>query len=299
VGDWALAIGNPLGLNGTVTAGIVSSLGRDIRSGPYDDYIQVDAAINRGNSGGPLFDLEGNVVGVNTAIISPSGGNVGLGFAIPSNQAQEIVAELLEDGSVERGWIGVAIQPISPDIADSLGLDGLSGALIANVVDGSPADAAGLVPGDVILSFEGTEIDDLRDLTTSVARADIGEEAEMTLWRNGEEVTATIEPALLETASLDQPVSPDSGTYIPELGLALAEGEDGVVIGEIAEGATAATSGLREGDTILSINQTQITTPATARDVVEQAKADDRETVLVLVAREGSRRFVTLDLAEA
>ena len=299
VGDWALAIGNPLGLDGTVTVGIVSSLGRDINSGPYDDFIQVDAAINRGNSGGPLFDLAGNVVGVNTAIISPSGGNVGLGFAIPANQAREIVAELLEDGMVERGWIGVSIQRISPDIANSLGLDGTLGALVADVVAGSPAEKAGLVPGDVILAFEDTEIEDLRDLTTAVARADVGEEATMTLWRNGKDVEVTIAPALMETAALGEPVSRTGGTYIPELGLALAQGDEGVVIDEIEAGTAAADSGLREGDTILSINQTQITDASAARDVIEQAKANDRDTVLVLVARDGARRFVTLDLAEA
>ena len=300
VGDWALAIGNPLGLDGTVTAGIVSSLGRDIRSGPYDDYIQVDAAINRGNSGGPLFDLEGNVIGVNTAILSPTGGNVGLGFAIPAAQAQEVVAELLEDGVVERGWIGVSIQPISPDIAESLALDGTAGALVAEVIENSPAQAAGLEAGDVILTFAGTPIEDLRDLTTSVARAEVGEKAMMTLWRNGKEVEVTIEPALMETASLaEPPVSPDSGTYIPELGLALAQDGDGVVIGEVAEGAAAASSGLREGDRILSINQTRITEPQAARTVIDEAKADDRATVLVLIDREGSRRFITLDLAEA
>ncbi|MEM7614041.1 MAG: Do family serine endopeptidase, partial [Pseudomonadota bacterium] len=184
VGDWAVAIGNPLGLNGTVTAGIVSARGRDINSGPYDDYLQVDAAINRGNSGGPLFDVAGQVIGVNTAILSPSGGNIGLGFAIPSEQAQDIVADLIEDGSVERGWIGVAIQPLSRDIADTLGLDETLGALVAEVTPNSPAAEAGLRSGDVILRFNDDAVEELRDLTRAVADAPVGGAASIDIWRN-------------------------------------------------------------------------------------------------------------------
>ena len=192
VGDWAIAIGNPFGLGGTVTAGIVSARGRDIRSGPYDDFFQVDTSINRGNSGGPLFDQTGQVIGVNTAIFSPSGGNVGIGFAIPSNQAREVVADLIENGSVERGWLGVSIQPVTDEIAAAIGMDAAKGALIADVVEGGPAEDGGLKRGDVILSFGSTAIDTVRDLTRTVADTDPGTSTSVRVLRKGEEQTVTI-----------------------------------------------------------------------------------------------------------
>ncbi len=299
VGDWAVAIGNPLGLNGTVTAGIVSARGRDINSGPYDDYIQVDAAINRGNSGGPLFNLEGDVVGVNTAIISPSGGNVGLGFAIPAAQAQDIVAQLIEDGQVDRGWIGVAIQPVTRDIAKSIGLEDSRGALVAEVTPDSPAQASGLRAGDVILSFAGTVIEDLRDLTTSVAKAGIGAQAQMTVWRNDAELTLDIRPALLETAALQIPALPDGQVLIPELGLALAETPqgDGAIVRDVRAGP-ASDGGLRAGDVIVSINQRPVDAPDTAQTAVSEAVQDDRPTLLILVDRDGARRFLTIDMTQ-
>ncbi len=299
VGDWAIAIGNPLGLDGTVTAGIVSARGRDIRSGPYDDYIQVDAAINRGNSGGPLFDVSGRVIGVNTAIISPSGGNIGLGFAIPSEQAQSIVADLLDDGTVERGWIGVAIQPVDRDIADSLGLADPGGALVSDVTPDSPAQAAGLRPGDVILGFNNTPVKDLRDLTRAVAAASVGSDASIEIWRSGAARSLDIRPALLESASAESPntVLPAGFAEIPELGLTLEATGTDVIIAEAAD--TAADSGLQSGDRLLSINQTQITGPDAVRSAVADAKAADRESVLLLVEREGARRFVTVELSAA
>ncbi len=192
VGDWAIAIGNPFGFGGTVTAGIVSARGRDIRSGPYDDFLQVDASINRGNSGGPLFDQQGNVIGVNTAIFSPSGGNVGIGFAIPSNQAEDIVAELIENGSVDRGWLGVSIQQVTPAIAESLGLDDAVGAMIAELTADGPAERGGLNRGDIILDFDGTTVETLRDLTRAVADTDPGTRASVKVWRKGETQTVTI-----------------------------------------------------------------------------------------------------------
>lgn len=193
VGDWAIAIGNPFGLGGTVTAGIVSARGRDIRSGPYDDFFQVDTSINRGNSGGPLFDQTGQVIGVNTAIFSPSGGNVGIGFAIPSNQAQEVVADLIDDGTVERGWLGVSIQPVTDEIAAAIGMDEAKGALIADVVDGGPAEDGGLRRGDVILSFGTKAIDTVRDLTRTVADTDPGTSTSVRVLRKGDEQTLTIQ----------------------------------------------------------------------------------------------------------
>ena len=192
VGDWAIAIGNPFGLGGSVTAGIVSARGRDIRSGPYDDFLQVDAPINRGNSGGPLFDQQGNVIGVNTAIFSPSGGNVGIGFAIPANLAREIVSELIEDGSVQRGWLGVSIQPVTPEIADAIGLEHAAGALIADVNDGGPAARGGLKRGDVILRFDDVDIETVKDLTRAVARTDPGTRTDVQIWRKGSEKTLKV-----------------------------------------------------------------------------------------------------------
>ena len=305
VGDWAIAIGNPLGLDGTVTAGIVSSLGRDIRSGPYDAYIQVDAAINRGNSGGPLFDVNGNVIGVNTAILSPSGGNIGLGFAIPASQAQEIVADLMDDGQVERGWIGVAIQSVDDDVAESLGLDAPGGALVAEVTPDSPADDAGLQAGDVILSFGGDDIETLRDLTTGVAAWDVGKKAEMTIWRAGREKTVSIRPGLMETASLDadkpeeKPQLANLETDVPALGLVIrTEGGD-VIIADVAEGEAAEDGGLQPGDVILSINQTRVDGTDAVEEVVDEALDADRKNILLLIERDGQRRFVTLELSSA
>ncbi|MEM6624066.1 MAG: Do family serine endopeptidase [Pseudomonadota bacterium] len=192
VGDWAIAIGNPFGLGSSVTAGIVSARGRNIQSGPYDDYLQVDAPINRGNSGGPLFNDFGEVIGVNTAIYSPSGGNVGIGFAIPSNQAADIVADLIDDGSVDRGWLGVSIQPVTDELAAALGLDIAEGAMIADVVSDGPAQLGGLQRGDVILSFGSKQIGTVRDLTRSVADTDPGTRTDVRVWRRGVERTVTV-----------------------------------------------------------------------------------------------------------
>ena len=192
VGDWAIAIGNPFGLGGTVTAGIVSARGRDISSGPYDDYLQVDASINRGNSGGPLFDQQGRVIGVNTAIYSPSGGNVGIGFAIPANQARDVVEDLVRDGSVERGWLGVSIQTVSDEIAAAIGLDAPEGVLISEVVADGPADSSGLQRGDVIIRFGPTKIETLRDLTRTVAATDPNRRVDVQILRRGEPRTITV-----------------------------------------------------------------------------------------------------------
>jgi serine protease Do len=200
VGDWVMAVGNPFGLGGTVTAGIVSARGRNIQAGPYDDFIQVDASINRGNSGGPLFDLDGNVIGVNTAIYSPNGGSVGIGFAIPSNMVKTVVAQLREHGSVERGWLGVQIQNVTPDLAEALGLAAPRGAMVAKVTPGSPAEAAGVRTGDVILSFAGEAIGDTRELARVVAQYPAGTDADMKVWRNGAEQTL-----IATTGAMPQP----------------------------------------------------------------------------------------------
>ncbi len=301
VGDWALAIGNPLGLDGTVTAGIVSARGRDIHSGPYDDYLQVDAAINRGNSGGPLFDMNGKVIGVNTAILSTSGGNIGLGFAIPSEQAQMIVADLLDDGKVERGWIGVSIQPVDRGIADSLGLDGAKGALVAEVMPDSPAKAAGLKPGDVILGFNGKPVDEVRDLTRAVAASEIDAAAEVEIWRGEKRRTLEIRPTLLETTSADTPpaIAGPARFDLPELGLELESTGKGVAVASVAPDSPAAEQGIRPGDVIVSVNQTEVTDSDAVTEVIASAKENDRDSVLLLLERDGTRRFLTLSLTRA
>ncbi len=301
VGDWTVAIGNPFGLGGTVTTGIVSARGRDIGSGPYDDYIQVDAAINKGNSGGPLFDLEGNVIGVNTMIYSPSGGNIGLGFAIPAEQASVIVEDLIDDGAVERGWIGVRIQPVTDDIAESLGLPSAEGALVAEVTADSPAEAAGLRAGDVIRTFDGNDVEELRDLTRTVAASEIGASVTMEVWREGALTDVTIAPALLESASLTLPERRETATA---LGLELrtltreeAEAlgiDSGLLITGVDERGAAAETRLRPGDLVLEVNQRPLNSASELEEVVAAAREDGRETVLLQVMREGNRRFLTL-----
>ena len=300
VGDWAIAIGNPFGLGGSVSAGIVSARGRDIRSGPYDDFIQVDVAINRGNSGGPLFDQEGNVIGVNTAIYSPSGGNVGIGFAIPSNQARDVVAELVETGQVERGWLGVSIQPMTDEIAESLGLAGDAGALIASVVADGPAANAGLKTGDVILRFGGTEIETVRDLTRAVAATDPGSASDVTVWRAGAETVLSVEtgrmPGKQAAAPANALVAP---TDLAGLGFTVQPAGDGLVVANVDPMSDAATKGVRPGDVIVSINQEPVEDVETVEKVVGEARASERKSVLLLLARDGGQRFVTVELNQA
>ena len=189
VGDWVLAIGNPFGLGGTVTAGIVSARSRDIRQGPYDDFIQTDAAINRGNSGGPLFNMDGKVIGINTAIFSPSGGSIGIGFSIPSNMAKTIVMQLKDFGHPRRGWLGVRIQQVTPELADSVGLKDTSGAMVAGVTDGGPAEKSKIKGGDIILKFDGQDVKDMHALPRIVAETDVGKKVKVVLWRDGKEVS--------------------------------------------------------------------------------------------------------------
>ena len=209
VGDWVLAIGNPFGLGGTVTAGIVSARGRDIHQGQYDDFIQTDAAINRGNSGGPLFNMDGQVIGINTAIFSPSGGSIGIGFSIPSNMAKIIVAQLKQYGHARRGWLGVKIQQVTPDIAESLGLKDASGAMVAGVTDGGPAEKAKIRSGDIILKFDGQDVKEMHNLPRIVADSDVGKEVPVVLWRDGKEVT--VQTVLAERPADAQLAAADAG----------------------------------------------------------------------------------------
>ncbi|HYD68601.1 DegQ family serine endoprotease [Azospirillum sp.] len=310
VGDWVVAIGNPFGLGGTVTTGVVSARGRNIGAGPYDDFIQTDAAINRGNSGGPMFNLNGEVIGINTAIFSPSGGSVGIGFAIPSNLARQVVAELKERGHVERGWLGVRIQPLTPELAEGLGLPKPQGALVAEVTAGSPAAKAGLKQGDVVVRFDGKPVDGVRDLTRLVAGTAAGSDARIDVVRGGKETTLTTrieklaeEPQMASAGpDADQPSHPAlSGLKLAALDaetraqLGLDRGARGVVVVGVSPKAGAVP--VQPGDLIEAVGGEPVASPAElARKVTEAGKAG-KKAVLLLVNRQGNESFVALKLA--
>jgi serine protease Do len=312
VGDWVLAIGNPFGLGGSVTAGIVSARGRDIQQGPYDNFIQTDAAINRGNSGGPLFNLDGEVIGINTAIYSPSGGSIGIGFSIPSNLAKTVVAQLRDFGRAKRGWLGVKIQQVTPDIAESMGLKEPNGALVASVEEGGPAAKAKLRGGDIILKFNGQDVKEMRVLPRVVAETAIGREVPVTLWRDGHEITlnATVgelpDDQKVALAAPDKPV-PSAPTELAGLGLTLAPitpdardhyqlGQDqkGVLITDVAAGSPAAERGVKPGDVIVEVQQQEVNTPADVVDRVERVRKTNRRSVLLLIQGQDGPRWVPL-----
>jgi serine protease Do len=316
VGDWVIAIGNPFGLGSTVTAGIVSARSRDIHAGPYDDFLQVDAPINRGNSGGPSFNLNGEVIGINTAIFSPSGGNVGIGFAIPSNLAVPVIESLKADGRVKRGWLGVRIQTVTDEIAESLGLDEDVGALVASVTPDGPAEAAQIEPGDVILEFDHKPIDRMRGLPRIVAETPIGKEVEVEVWRRGERTTFAVTlgelPEEEELAALTEQGAdvPPTSAAIESLGVTVAtiteelrtrfelpEDAQGVVIVDVAEGSAAARESLRPGDVIVEVGQEEVSSPPEVAAKVGQAQQDAKKSVLLLIDRSGDLRFVALRFA--
>jgi serine protease Do len=306
VGDWVLAIGNPFGLGGTATAGIISARGRDIRSGPYDDYLQIDAPINSGNSGGPVFNADGEVIGVNTAIYSPNGGNVGIGFAIPSKQVKAVVAELETSGSVRRGWLGVQIQDVDKDLARGFGLEKPSGALVADVVEDSPADDAGLRVGDVIVRFGDTDIDTAKSLSVAVADADPSNRVPVRILRDGKQKTVQVKLGeAQQTAQASGPESPQSGAA-GELGLSLSELTDryrqelglpddysGVVVTSVQPGSSAAEQGLRPGDAISRIGAMNVDTVAEAKRAIQAAKSKSDHAAL-LVRRGEGQQFVSV-----
>jgi serine protease Do len=319
VGDWVLAIGNPFGLGGTVTSGIISARQRDINSGPYDDYIQTDASINRGNSGGPMFDLDGNVIGINTAIYSPSGGSVGIGFAIPANLAKPVINQLIEYGRTRRGWLGVRIQTVTDEIAESLGLNKARGALVASVTEGGPAEKAKFQSGDVILEFDGKEVEDMRSLPRIVAETPINKKVTVKFWRDGKERQTRVEIGELEKAEEDGLLA-DSGSpskekakekdiEIDRVGFALAalnkniragynvpNDVDGVIVTEIDPRGEAAEKGIRPGDVIVEIDQKAVTDPKSVKQIIEKAVKDKKTSILLLLNREGDVRFEALKL---
>lgn len=300
VGDWALAVGNPFGLGGTVTAGIVSARGRDIGAGPYDDFLQIDAPVNRGNSGGPTFDVYGRVVGVNTAIYSPSGGSIGIGFAIPATVARSVIDALREHGRVDRGFIGVQIQAITPELADSMQLKTNKGALVADAQPNTPAAKAGLRSGDVIIAVNGEPIDAARELSRKIAALGPEKKVEITYLRGGREAKASITLGVLPDESAS--ARPSTGRQSedldrpdgPRLGLRLAPGRGGVVVAEVEPVSPAARQGLREGDVIVEVAGKPVLRPADVADAVREARRNDRKTVLMRVRTGDSTRFVAL-----
>ena len=310
IGDWVLAVGNPFGLGGTVTAGIVSANGRDIGAGPYDDFIQIDAPVNRGNSGGPTFDVNGHVIGVNTAIFSPSGGNVGIAFAIPANTVRSVVAQLRDRGSVTRGWIGVQIQPVTAEIADSLNLKSTQGALVAEPQAGSPAVTAGIRAGDIITQVNGTPVRDARELARTIGAMPPNTSVKLTVMRGGAEQPITLTlgelPNQREARATPERREENRGTEVPRLGLTLApvtdvagSGSEGVVITNVEQGSIAAEHGFRQGDVILNIANKPVTSPAEVRDMIADAQKGGARNVLVRVKSGDSIRFVAVRLGRA
>ncbi|KZL21444.1 putative periplasmic serine endoprotease DegP-like precursor [Pseudovibrio axinellae] len=318
VGDWVMAIGNPFGLGGTVTAGIVSARNRDINSGPYDNFIQTDAAINRGNSGGPLFNMDGEVVGINTVIFSPSGGSIGIGFAIPAETATRVIAQLREFGETRRGWLGVRIQHVTEEIAESLGMKSASGALIAGVSDDGPAKNAGIMPGDVVLTFDGRGVPEMRDLPRMVATTTIGSTVPLTVLRRGEEIPIEVtlgrldEVAEVEKVEDEQETVKNTADETVVLGLSLAKIDEarrerfalsdeieGVVITRVAQGSSAEGKRVRAGDVIVEVAQEPVATPKDVVNMVERLEADNRRSALLLLSNgSGELRFVAVRIED-
>lgn len=318
VGSWVMAIGNPFGLGGTVTAGIVSARQRDINAGPYDDFIQTDASINRGNSGGPMFNMDGEVIGVNTAIFSPSGGSVGIGFAVPSSLAEGVVRQLIKYGKTRRGWLGVRIQSVTDEIAESLGLSETTGALVASVSKDGPADKGGIKAGDIILQFNGQEINAMRGLPRIVADSDVGEQSRVVVWRDEKQQTLNVtlgelekaeEEGLLDAVTPGQLPSNPKGEKITDLALTVApmsaavkeqyglsDDARGVVITSVEPNSTAQEKGLMEGEVIAEVDQEAVSTPDDIKARIEAAKSNDKKSVLLLIQRGGDMRFVALKL---
>jgi serine protease Do len=317
LGEWVIAIGNPFMLGGTVTAGIVSARNRDINSGPYDNYIQTDASINRGNSGGPLFNLEGEVIGVNTAIISPSGGSIGIGFAVPSKTVVAVIDQLRQYGETRRGWLGVKIQPVTEEIGEALNIKPARGTLIAGIDDKGPAKAAGIETGDVILKFDGKDIKETRDLTRMVADTPVDKEVEVVIVRKGKEEKKTVKVGRLEDSdkklasiTANGPAEEKPAAVKKALGLDLADinkelrrkydikdNVKGAVVTAVEQNSSAAEKQMKPGDTIVEISQVAVASAADVQKRVDQLKKEGRKSALFLVAnKDGETRFVALNL---
>jgi serine protease Do len=310
VGSPVIALGNPFGLGHSATVGILSAKGRSIGSGPYDDFLQIDAPINQGNSGGPLFNVNGEVIGVNTAIFSPSGGNVGIGFAIPATLAADIVADLRANGRVERAWLGVGIQTIGEDMADSLGLGDNDGVIISQVMPESPAAVAGLMQGDVILSVNDVMVNEMRDVTRTIAALDVGSTAALSIWRDGKiiAIDATVgkpEEREVVAASEDSDMLEKMGIRLSPLDAAVRRSHgigadvDGVVVSELARHGVAAGKGVRIGDVIISVGGDAVSEPAGVAAGIQLAEENKRQAVLFLMNRGGNERYVALPLPKA
>jgi serine protease Do len=307
IGDWVLAVGNPFGLGGTVTAGIVSARGRDIGAGPYDDFIQIDAPVNKGNSGGPTFDVDGNVIGVNTAIYSPSGGSVGIAFAIPSDTVKTVVTQLKDKGEVTRGWIGVQIQPVNADIADSLGLKKAEGALVAEPQSDGPAARAGIQSGDVITAVNGQPVKDARDLAKRIGGIAPGSAVKLTIISKGTEKTVSLNLGELPREQKQARARSDDGdaggTQVPRLGLSLAPagnvaggGSEGVVVTQVEAGGPGAAQGFRTGDIILDVAGKKVASPEDVRKAFADARSGGKRTVLLRVKSGENTRFLAVPL---
>jgi len=306
VGEWVLAIGNPFGLQKTVTAGIVSAKGRAINNESYGNFIQTDASINPGNSGGPLFNLDGEMVGVNTAIFSRTGGNIGIGFAIPVNMVKNVMVQLKEHGKVTRGWLGVMIQQVTPELADNFGLDRPIGALVGQVVPGSPAEKAGLKAGDVIIEYNGKEISQMSMLPAMVANTHVGEKAQLGLIRDGKKQNIAVEIGKLEdeehvVADTETGTSKKLGLTVQELTPKIAESlgieeTQGLIVSDISAGSAAAEAGILRGDIILEINREKVENVAQYKKALQAAQ--EKKSILLLIKREQNTRFVVIDLKE-
>ncbi|MBP0109892.1 MULTISPECIES: Do family serine endopeptidase [Bradyrhizobium] len=312
IGDWVLAVGNPFGLGGTVTAGIVSASGRDLGNGPYDDFIQIDAPVNKGNSGGPAFNTDGEVMGVNTAIYSPSGGSVGIAFSIPANTVKSVVAQLKEKGSVSRGWIGVQIQPVTSDIADSLGMKKAEGALVAEPQASGPAAKAGIESGDVITAVNGETVKDARELARTIGGMAPGASVKLNVLHKGQDKVVNLTLGQLPNAveakadtDNDSGKGASKGTDVPKLGMTVAPansvagaGKEGVVVTEVDPKSAAAERGFKEGDVILEVGGKSVATAGEVRDAINAARTDNKNSVLMRVKSGGQSRFVAVPIAK-
>jgi len=319
VGDWVVAIGNPFGFGGTVTTGIISARGRDINAGPYDDFLQTDAPINRGNSGGPMFNLEGEVIGINTAIFSPSGGSVGIGFAIPVSTARPVIEQLVKHGQVRRGWLGVRIQAVTEEIAETLGLDEATGALVATVIEDGPAEQAGIQAGDVVLEFDGKDVEEMRRLPRIVAETDVEKSVDVVLWRDGRKQSVKVKVGALSEGEEKMAARAGGGKEskgtsekIDDLGLTVAVIDDklrerfeidadtkGVVVTEVDSSGNAAEKGVRPGDVIVEVSQEPVSAPGDVLDKIKAAVEAKRKSLLLLIEGEAGVRWVAVRIGKS